>query len=260
MRNDYAFSFSGWKTFRKCPRAWWLSKVLFWEGWLKSAPQRTRLAYGLTKMQTLYTLAGRIVHTLAEGIIRRPERADAELLMREFTREFDAGLAESKSGAWAGDPKRITNLYEDYYRLPEAEREQIEERARAAGLQSAMNLASSAAVTRAAAVHAGGRVISTERLEQFQVAGIPVWVSLDLAFRDDGGTVYLTDYKTGRPRAEHRAQIGLYALFWQAKETTPMENLRLSLEYLRDGTEELIAPNEDELDEIRAGIIEAAST
>lgn len=58
FRNEFSFSYSAWRTYRACPRAWWLSKVLFWRGWEKNASPPQRLAYRLTKMTTLWGHSG----------------------------------------------------------------------------------------------------------------------------------------------------------------------------------------------------------
>lgn len=254
--NLFAFSFSSWKTFRRCPRAWWISKVQFWGGWNRSevAPS-VRLAYGLTKMQTAYTLAGSIVHSLAEEVVRNPVGRTTEQLLTAFEIRFAAGVQQSLRGDWKQDPKRAVNLFEHYYGDPGGDRNL--ERAKGSGLRAMMHILDSGVTSRARR----GRVIQTEVLEQFRILGIPVWVQIDLAVEADD-LVYLDDYKTGRRRPEHRLQSLLYALFWvdvRGDRGVGLDRIRLSVDYLRDQEEDLFAPTEDDLDELRAVIVEAAA-
>lgn len=257
MRNDFAFSFSTWKTFNRCPRAWWISKVLFWGGWNRDdVPRPVRLAYGLTKMQTAYSLAGSVVHALAEQVVRDPGARTTEQLMAAFELRFAAGVAESARGDWRTDPKRRVNLFEHYYAHPRAD--EILERAKSSGLRSTMNLLDSAVVDRARR----GRVLQTEVLQQFRVYGVPVWVQVDVVTEVDD-LVWLDDYKTGRRHDEHRAQVMLYALFWsecRSGRGVGLDRLRLAIDYLRDGEVTVIEPTEEDLDELRASILDAASS
>ncbi len=253
LLNDFTFSFSSWKTFRACPRRWWLSKVLFWGGWERGCKPEVRLAYVLTKMQTFFSLAGSIVHDLAHDFAKAPRGRGARQLADAFAARFLEAEGQSLSGEWGNKPNKAANIFEHYYRHPDAAR--IRERALARGVATAAALADSPAIRRARA----GRVLQAEVLEKFSVAGIPVWVQIDLVTAVEN-LVYLGDYKTGRRKPEHRAQGLLYALYAHDAREVSAERIRVALDYLHERCEDVLQPEEADIDELRAAIIAAATT
>jgi hypothetical protein len=85
-------------------------------------------------------------------------------------------------------------------------------------------------------VYAAGRErwLSLEDLVSFEVAGVPVFLRMDLAYRDPEGRVVIVDWKTGRGEGRfNEVQLAGYALYAaeQGWVGSP-EELRTQLAYL----------------------------
>ena len=249
--NWFSFSFSGWKTYRRCPREWWLRKVLFWRGWEKGTTPARRRAYGLTKMNTVWTLSGKIVHEIAAGEISGQRRRIPEAAVDYYRFRMSRGWNESESGAWAKDPKRKVNLFEHYYELPNAAR--LFGVARSRGEAAVRNLFSSPALE----LRERGRVIVSEQLEQMMLGDVPVWIQLDAAVEVDGLT-WVVDWKSGKPRKEDRVQATLYAVFLHDVRGVPVDELRVAIAYLVEKHEEVFSPTLEEMDAVREAVHKSA--
>ena len=234
--NDFGFSFSQLRKFESCPRRWWLEKVQAWSGWNRKAPARARLAYRCKQMTSVFALSGRIVHECAENAIKEGvELGDAleffETKMRNGWKQarVEAGLDYSDRA------KHKTNLFELFYINTGID--DVHPFARAAfdrGYKCVEAIYRSKALE--GARH--GQVEEVEELRQIEVRGVPVWVTIDLAYRDDDGLLWIWDWKTGKRREDDRDQLALYALYATSAYGISLEDLRLGLAYLKEGVDE----------------------
>lgn len=252
--NHFSFSHSAWSKFRTCPRSWWISKVLFWRGWERHrAPPLHRLAYGLTKMSTVWSLAGTIVHEIAadEASGRRQRSLDAALSYLDY--RMRRGWKESQEGGWAERPKEVVNLFELYYRHPDAARLFALARDRAERSVRALYGSEALALIRR------GEVLAVEVLEQMLVGDVGAWVQLDVAVRADDLT-WLVDWKTGKPRpADDRSQALLYVLYYHDVLGVPAEEIRVLLVYLLERRHEILRPQPAEIDAVRRLVVQRAN-
>lgn len=79
-----------------------------------------------------------------------------------------------------------------------------------------------------------GDLLALEDLEQWSFEGVPVWVKIDLAFRDGDARVHILDWKTGRRVSEDNPlQMTGYAVYAHRAWDIPFENLAVREVYLR---------------------------
>jgi len=220
----------------------------------------------LGKIETLPSIAGKIVHQMAAEMVqgnlgKSADKPGAAAAM--FTAVFDRLFMESATGlAWQRDPKRGTRLFEHHYGLPADQLAASMEKAAAAGRAAAAGLATSEALARA-------RVSQLEEVEQLtktEIAGVKVWVKIDVShgetprahgtlahlspvalgrFRalSDEGVIYLVDWKSGRRKPEHQAQVILYAAYQLRGRGVSLDRQRVVLSYLADGSEVVVQPD-----------------
>lgn len=245
--NWYAWSHHGGRTYSECPRRWWLMKVLFWGGWQKNSDPARRRAWQLTKMKTVWTLSGTVVHQIAaETVSGEPARTPDQAVAR-YEYLMARGWNQSRNGAWRDDPKHRTCLFEHYYMAPWAKSHL--ELAKEVGRRAVRNLFETHALRRARE----GRVIRTEVMEDFLVEDVPARVQLDVEV-EHGGRVYLTDWKSGVERLEHLEQANVYVLS-RVLAGVSRRDLWVSIVYLPEGREVLYQPSEDDLARARRRVL-----
>lgn len=116
ITNNLTWSFSRREKFDTCRRGYYYHYYLSWGGWDDRAPQSSRLAYRLKKIQNVDAYVGTFVHAkislivghLAEG---RPADPDAGGLLKQLDWAFDASAA----GAWRRSLKDYPVFFDDYY-------------------------------------------------------------------------------------------------------------------------------------------------
>ncbi len=79
-----------------------------------------------------------------------------------------------------------------------------------------------------------GQILGIEDLDSWEFHGVPVWVKIDLAYRDAEGSVHILDWKTGRRvTPENPTQMTGYAIYAQRNWNVELEALRVREVYLR---------------------------
>lgn len=262
LRNELSWSFSAAGDFEICRRKRYWSKYIAWGGWNQDANPIRQAAYRLNKMDSRFTLQGKVVEKallwmLQEQQAGRPVTADAayEQVARP---ELNAAWKQSKSGAWRDDPKRNCCLHEHYYpahhEVAEADwtatlREQVQHGLRQAETTVLPRLAH----VQAADVVALDAPETTKKMEGFDWEGVMIYAVPDYVYRQ-GDTWHIHDWKTGKPKPEHLGQVALYGLWAHRKHAVPPENITVYLEYLQEGrvaaepiTADLLASVEDSI-------------
>ena len=266
--NEFSWSHARHETFQTCLKRYYFSYYAAWGGWQEDAPARTRELYRLKRLSTRQQWAGHHAHQAIEYLLKGARRdptgamsAAAEPREIELMRvEFRA----SRAGANRADPVRVAGLFEHEYNLdvPAAEWKATVDRAATA----IRNFLASDhwTILRALPDEA---FLAVERRAHFVLDGLKVSAVPDCAIRHNG-KVTLYDWKTGTTApAEHRMQMGVYALLaldqWATapeeieavvfnpvldrKETftfsaDDLESLR---EFVRDSADEMLFPLED---------------
>ncbi len=240
LKNKLAWSFSRMRTFDSCRRRYYYQHYLKWGGWDERAPEERRLAYRLSRMTSADQLAGELVHQGIEDALRRFRSnrlvVGADELVATALVKWDRKLAESQSGRWKYDPKRVTCLVEDYYGLPDRD-------ARLArGKERVEVCLRSFCASRTWEELRRGRVANWmatdgDSFETVEVMGISTYGRPDLAYDasppdEPKSRLRVFDWKTGSPRDSDVLQVRFYALLAESRWNFPPESVRARLVYL----------------------------
>lgn len=229
FKNKFSLSDSQLNTFSQCPRKWWFSRYGSWGGWEKNADPRTREVYRLKNLSGIYLWTGNRVHeALKKTITTWVETGvcpDEEIVVQEFLETLRREYRDSKNHP-AGEsfPKGFVKLIEhdDPDRAISDEKfKEVVDRAVASirGFYKTsvyQKLAKLSPEERREAVLRKDDVLETVEIE-IDGRKIPVYVTLDLAIKTNAGSLFIVDWKTGKPSQKHEDQLGLYVLFSSRK-------------------------------------------
>jgi hypothetical protein len=237
LQNIFTWSYSAASDFETCPRKRYWSKYAAWGGWDAKAPQTARAAYRLKLMDSRHTLAGRAVEDAVRWVLNQarqgtcptPEQA-YETIAKPL---LNKAWRDSKSGDWQRDPKKITCLHEHYYpqlhpdldpKWPEQLRQQV--------IDCVANFIATV-LPRLIEVPPQAE-IAVGKMESFELEKLKIFAIPDFVYVQDG-VWHIHDWKAGKPQVEHRKQLGIYALWANQLHEVAPENIRLYVEYLREG-------------------------
>lgn len=235
---EFAWSISRQRKLDQCPRAYFYTYYLGWNGWLDDAPTETRVAYRLGKLTSLDALLGQQIDARAReleatartgGVL--PETDELETRTREALRQL---WTRSRSGraAFEARPNKVTmlrSLYMDQDTQPETDR--LNQKAG----PSMQGLLATSHWERLRACGDAGH-IEVPDFASFPHDGVKVFAAPDLAYIHDG-VLHVIDWKTGRADDTNPLQVLLQ--MWWAPETYPeLEGLEIRgyLEYVAAGT------------------------
>jgi hypothetical protein len=234
---EFAWSISRQRKLDQCPRAYFYTYYLGWNGWLDDAPTETRVAYRLGKLTSLDALLGQQIDVRArelEAAARTGEELPSADELETRTREALRQLwSQSKNGraAFEARPNRVTmlrSLYMDQDTQPETDR--LNQKAG----PSMQGLLATSHWDRLRACGDAGHV-EVPDFASFQHDGVKVFAAPDLAYVE-GGVLHVIDWKTGREDESNPMQVLLQ--MWWALETYPeLEGLEIRgyLEYVTGG-------------------------
>ena len=225
--NDFSWSHSRHESFQACLKRYYFAYYASWGGWDAAAPARTRELYLLKRLHTRNQWAGHHAHLAIEFLLknarRDPEGALAaaaaaprqlDLMRREFR--------DSRAGAYRDDPIHVPGLFEHEYRI-EVPAEEWKATVDRVALAIRHFLASN--LWREILSLPEDALLSVERRAHFLLDGLKVHAVPDLVFRR-GGHVVICDWKTGASDpAEHRTQLGVYALLATDRWTAAPEEI-----------------------------------
>ncbi len=264
---EFAWSISRQRKLDQCPRAYFYSYYLHWNGWLDDAPTEARVAYRLGKLTSLDALLGQQVDLRArelEAAARAgealPAPDDLELSTRAALRQ---AWTRSINGrvAFEQRPNKVVmlrSLYTDQDTQPETDR--LNEKAG----PSMRGLLATSHWERLRACGDGGSV-EVPAFASFQYDGVKVFAAPDLAYVQ-GGVLHVIDWKTGR--ADDTQPVQVLLQMWWALEAHPELaraaadgglEIRGYLEYVAAGRTQPVAapPTPEALREQCAGTVRA---
>ena len=268
LANEFSWSHARHETFQTCLKRYYFAYYASWGGWDPAAPARARELYLLKRLSTRQQWAGHHAHQAIEFLLKNARRADAgdvaataearqlELMRREFR--------ESRAGAHRTDPVHVPGLFEHEYQLdipPEEWKAVVDRTAQAIRRFLASD------VWRELQALPDDDLLAVERRAHFTLDGLKVFAVPDLVVRR-GGQLLVYDWKTGAADpAEHRAQLGVYALLaldrWptspdaiEAVAYNPVHVRRASFaftaddfetlrDFIRDSADEMLFPLEN---------------
>jgi hypothetical protein len=184
----------------------------------------------LKRLSALPLWTGSVVHETIEGFLKSHDRLPSET---ERDAIIEAAVHGQMLAQWRASEALSPEfrLFEHEYQVPvEQEDKKIAVRTVRRSLRNFFR-----SPTLQAALAAGReRWLSVEDLVSFEVEGVPVFLRMDLAYREAGGRVVIVDWKTGRGEGRFgEVQMAGYALYaarqgWVAAP----EELETELAYL----------------------------
>jgi len=217
---EFSWSISRQRKLDQCPRGYFYTYYLGWNGWLDDALTEARVAYRLGKLTSLDALLGQQVDVRArelEAAARTgavlPEADELETRTRQALRQLWTRSKEGRA-AFEARPSKVTmlrSLYMDQDTQPETDR--LNEKAG----PSMRGLLATSHWERLRACGGDGRV-EVPDFASFQHDGIKVFAAPDLAYVHEG-VLRVIDWKTGREDDTQAMQVLLQ--MWWALETYP---------------------------------------
>ena len=201
MAHEFSWSVSRHDTFNSCRRKYFYSYYL--------APEDPEI-HRLKKLSALPLWAGSVVHEIIEGILKSRDTMPSETEQQAIVH---AAVHERLLGDWRDSEAaslRFRLFEHEYATTVEAEDKKI---VVGTVMRSLRNFFKSPVLQEALAV---GRPswLTIEDLVSFEVGGVPVFLRMDLAFRDRQGRVVIVDWKTGRGEGRfNEIQLAGYALY-----------------------------------------------
>ncbi len=234
--NGFSWSASRDNQFRNCPRAYFYHYYLALGHGIDADADRAREARRLRSMTTLPMWIGSHVHDAIEGLLRlartgQPAHAAkaADRMVQAMRHDYRESM---ENVAARSDPRRHTRFHEHEYgiRVPDAQwKRAVDEAvemltafARLEYLDTIRELEPQA-------------VLGLEDLQKWSFENVPIWVRIDLAYRDPGGTIHIVDWKTGRVvRDDNPLQLMGYAAYAERAWDATHDDLAVREVYLRN--------------------------
>lgn len=217
---EFAWSISRQRKLDQCPRLYFYTYYLGWNGWMDDASEETRVAYRLGKLTSLDALFGQQIDERARELeaaarARRslPAPEDLEVRTRGALRQ---AWTRSLNGrvAFESRPSKVVmlrSIYLDQDTQPETDR--LNEKAG----PSMSGLLATSHWERLRGSGETGRV-EVPAFASFPHDGIKVFAAPDLAYVHEG-VLHVVDWKTGRADDSNPMQVLLQ--IWWALETYP---------------------------------------
>lgn len=264
LKNTFSWSFSAAADFEECRRKRYWGKYGMWGGWQKNAGEIQRAAWRLTKMESRHTLMGHAVEQSVIWVLREKQAGrdvSAEEAYEKIARPFlNRCWKDSRDGAWRDNPKQVCCLHEHYYKQHAPGKEwtaAVIEQTRACIGHFIERVLPRLAHVKPEQEIKVGKAGSGDGPENFELDGITVYAIPDYVYRMNEQW-HIHDWKAGKPKPEHRDQVGLYGLWAHTRHGVAAENIFVYLEYLRDGTMAYEQMSDGILDNVRTAIRSSA--
>ncbi|MBS2030274.1 MAG: PD-(D/E)XK nuclease family protein [Deltaproteobacteria bacterium] len=254
LQNEFSWSKSRHEKFAECRRLYYFTYYGAWGGWRADAPALARELYLLKKLSNRFQWAGNVVHdtiraalTQAKaGVMPSMDRMSQFMLLRmrnewRLSRDHRYRVSEPYT-------KRALGLVEHEYAEPVANEEWKRNADNAMG--SLKRFFEGPYLARARTLRPD-QWLSIDELDAFLLEGVRVFAAPDFAYREDDGTAYVVDWKTGRPREGEDEQVQGYVLFAQHKWGVDPARTTAKLVYLGSGEERAVQVNEAALEKFR---------
>ena len=249
MAKEFSWSVSRHDTFASCKRRYFYSYYA-----AEDDPEIRRLK----KLSALPLWAGSVVHETIEAFLKArdtlPSPTEQEALIKAAVHgQMLSDWRDSEAGSLR------FRLFEHEYQVQvDAEDKKI-----VVGIvmRSLRNFFKSPVLAEALAV-GRGQWLTVEDLISFDVDGVPVFLRMDLAFRDQAGRVVIVDWKTGRGEGRFsEVQVAGYALYAseQGWVQSP-EEIQTELAYLAIPRYVRRAVDRKKVDHLRRFIQKSATT
>jgi hypothetical protein len=221
VANAFTWSISRHEAFAACRRRYFYAYYA-----AQSDPEVQRLK----KLSALPLWAGSVVHETIETLLKTrdtlPSPDEQEAIVHATVHDTMVSQWRQSEGGSPG-----FRLFEHEYQVPvDPEDKKIAVTTVRRSLRSFFR---SEALREAFAV-GRSRWLTVEDLVSFEVEGVPVYLRMDLAYRDSAGPAVIVDWKTGRAEGRFgEVQIAAYALYALSQGwADEPEQIRTELAYL----------------------------
>jgi hypothetical protein len=241
---EFSWSITRQRLLDNCPRAYYYRYYLSHNGWLPEAPQLAKRAYRYSKLTNLDALLGqqidqraRELETAARAGDPLPSADELETRTRVALREAWRS-SEDLRAVFEAKPNAVTMLRSFYIEgSPPATVETVRMNEKLA--ISHANLVAAPHWARLRECATTG-CVSIDAFAHFELGDIKVYAAGDLAYVHDD-TVYLIDWKSGRPSYDDPVQVTLatHALLQTNSHLSGLP-VQASLYYLLTGQERVV--------------------
>ncbi|SHE68519.1 PD-(D/E)XK nuclease superfamily protein [Marinitoga hydrogenitolerans DSM 16785] len=254
---EKSWSFSKYKTLMKCPRAYYYSKFLMWGGWERTASERSRKAYRLTKLTTIEQFLGALIHKYIANNITALKIKDIKSAINYIGKEFNKAVYSSYKlrKEWELDPKNYTMFYSVYYKNRNLFEDKLGKEIKEKTNVLLNNYFNSNTLKD---LQNGIKIIEIDKEKNypsFFIRDYKIYSIVDLMY-EKNNEIYIIDWKTGKKSSDDEFQLKLYALYAYKNYNIDLNKITLINEYLYEGTFEKRKYGKNELLEVEKFIEE----
>lgn len=222
--------------FVDCPRRYFYHYYLAGGLALDSTREQSREARRLKNMTSVPMWVGSRVHDAIEAMLkvaRGGGEVDVEKFADDTLQQMRRDYVDSmKNRAAREDPRFVTRFSEHEHDHPVDDatwKRSVDE-----ALEMIRRFAGLGYLERVRDLPATD-TLALETLEQWFLERIPIWVKIDLAYREADGVVNIVDWKTGKVvREDNPLQLMGYAAYAAEAWSTPTDKLAVREIYLRN--------------------------
>jgi hypothetical protein len=230
LKNEFAWSKTRDEIFKTCPRQYWFSYYGYWNGWLESAPERTRQIYVLKNLKNRQMWAGEKVHECIQRSLNNIRRGIKVIPVDEIVSitldQMRAEFRSSKSKNYWKNPKSC-GLFEHEYEVEVSDEEWKEV---ASNVETCLRNFYASDIYDGLKSHRKEGWLEVEEFSSFFLDRTKINLVIDCAIREGEG-IYIYDWKTGKSLSEEISiQLGCYALYAMEKWKVSPESLSI-IEY-----------------------------
>ncbi len=250
LKNEFSWSHSRAEMFQRCQREYYYNYYGAWGGWLPAADPLKRELYILKNIKNRWAWMGDLVHFFIEKIsaaLLRKEAVLSEQILQQADQAMRREFIQSRDKKYRLDPKNQNGLVEHEYNLtlPDQDWKWIHGNVK----RCLTNFFFSRIYSQIKELDPSA-VFNIEKLDNFEFEGVKIYAKPDLAYRSQE-KIYLIDWKTGEPAADHLIQVNSYILYAEKKWRVDPQQIQAKIVYLKNLEEKDIAVTNDSQDQIK---------
>lgn len=238
---EFSWSLSRSKSVLACQKKYAYDYYIGHNGWLKyNVEPLAQHAYRLKKLQHLPMFFGQIAHQLIEETIKdvgySKNVPTVNSLVEQARQKLNAAYVTStrEYESWKVKPNQFDMFFDIYYNgaLNKEEVGVYQGRLN----QIFTNFLNSRTLQELMNKEGQTYIHEPEQFRFFMVDEIKVYLVIDLMYQDIKTEKWvIVDWKTGKPSADDRQQLALYAFYLKETLNVPFEDIIVRNEYLLEG-------------------------
>ncbi|UCF67176.1 MAG: PD-(D/E)XK nuclease family protein, partial [Acidobacteriota bacterium] len=240
--NGFSWSATRHGMLQECPRRYFFHYYLAMGRVEHADSRRVAEARRLRHMTTVPMWVGARVHDAIETILRGAQSRDSlgeEQIEAQVAEAVTAMVERMRTdyrdskldSARHRNPRHVTRFHEHEYAIdvPDEQWRRVVDDAK----QMVHSFARLGYVETTRQLRPDD-LLALEELDRWFLDSVPIWVKIDLAYRDGDGTVHIVDWKTGKKeRDDNPLQLTGYATFAARSWEAPSDKLAVREVYLR---------------------------